>query len=108
MEVFLRCNNLGPEEVKKLAEMFEFGLVDDGPITTKVSSDLTKNDFSEESIWHVDMGTLKVANDGNVFSSKDSDIPLAKLDRRLAVLYGQVYCVDLMILDLNCCRQASS
>lgn len=108
MEVFLRCNNLEPEKVKKLAEMFGFNLVDDGPIRTKVSSDLTKNDFSEESIWHVDRDTLKVTEDGSVFSSKDSDIPLAKLDRRLVVLYGHVYCVDLMILDLNCCRQASS
>lgn len=105
MEVFLRCNNLGPEEVRKLAEMFEFGLVDE-PVKTKVSGSLAKNDFSEESIWHVDRGTLKITEDGGVYSLKDSDIPLAKLDRRLAILDGRTYCVDLMTLSLNCCHQA--
>ena len=108
MYVYLRCKSLEPDVVQKLAELFGFRLKDE---PTKIMvANLTKGDFSEEEVWKVDEKTIIVVAKRKTeyaYVDKKDKFPIARYERKRALIDGQIYAIGLMTFSLKCFHQES-
>ena len=106
MDVFLRCKDLEPEEIRKLAKTFGVRLVGK-PAKMQISGLTKDNEASEETLWQVDGRTVKLETTkvdseerDYVFNPKDKKLFIGRFSTKRAVIKGLTYAIQVITFNL--------